>query len=50
MRTSLNVSEDILEEFDETWQAEGLDSRSRAIREAMQEYIQGPSPLEEASG
>lgn len=38
MRTSLNVSEDILDEFDETWQAERLDSRSRAIREAMQEY------------
>ncbi|OTF01808.1 CopG family ribbon-helix-helix protein [Halorubrum sp. SD683] len=50
MRTSLNVSEDILDEFDETWQAEGLDSRSRAIREAMQEYIEGHSQLEEVSG
>ena len=39
MRTSLNVPEEVLAEFDETWQAEGLASRSRAIREAMAEYV-----------
>lgn len=39
MRTNLNVPEDVLREFDETWQAEGLASRSRAIREAMAEYV-----------
>jgi CopG family nickel-responsive transcriptional regulator len=50
MRTSVNVSEGILDAFDETWRAEGLDSRSRAIREAMQEYVEGHSQLEEVSG
>ncbi|WP_458190309.1 CopG family ribbon-helix-helix protein [Haladaptatus sp. NG-WS-4] len=50
MRTSLNIPDDILDEFDETWMAEGLDSRSRAVREAMQEYIEGHTCLEEAEG
>ena len=50
MRTSLAVPESVLEEFDETWQAEGLDSRSRAIREAMQEYVERHRELENASG
>jgi CopG family nickel-responsive transcriptional regulator len=50
MRTSLNVPEDILDEFDETWQAEGLSSRSRAIREAMAEYVESHTSLEGAEG
>ncbi|WP_273838274.1 ribbon-helix-helix protein, CopG family [Halococcus sp. PRR34] len=35
----LNVPQEVLDEFDETWQNEGLESRSRAVREAIQEYI-----------
>lgn len=50
MRTSLAVPEDVLDEFDETWQAEGLDSRSRAIREAMQEYVERHRTLETTEG
>lgn len=50
MRTSLNVPEDVLREFDETWQAEGIESRSRAIREAMAEYVESHTDLEGAEG
>lgn len=50
MRTSLNVPEDVLDEFDETWQAEGLSSRSRAIREAMAEYVESHTDLERTEG
>ncbi len=50
MRTSLNVPEDVLGEFDEAWQAEGLDSRSRAIREAMAEYVESHTDLERLAG
>ncbi|WP_129117013.1 CopG family ribbon-helix-helix protein [Halegenticoccus tardaugens] len=50
MRTSLNVPDDVLAEFDEVWQAEGLASRSRAVREAMQEYIESHTRLEAAEG
>jgi len=50
MRTSFNIPDDLLSEFDETWQAEGLDSRSRGVREAMQEYIEGHTRLEEIEG
>lgn len=50
MRTSLAVPEEVLDAFDETWQTEGLDSRSRAIREAMQEYVERHSDLEAAAG
>lgn len=50
MRTSLNVPEDVLDAFDETWEAQGLDSRSRAVREAMQEYIERHTRLEEIEG
>jgi CopG family nickel-responsive transcriptional regulator len=50
MRTSLNVSEEVLAAFDDTWQAEGLDSRSRAIREAMREYVESHAELESAAG
>lgn len=50
MRTSLNVSEEVLSAFDAVWQAEGIDSRSRAIREAMLEYAESHSRLEDAEG
>ncbi|MES3518099.1 MAG: ribbon-helix-helix protein, CopG family [Natronomonas sp.] len=50
MRTSLAVPEEVLEEFDATWQAEGLDSRSRAVREAMAEYVERHHRLETADG
>jgi CopG family nickel-responsive transcriptional regulator len=50
MRTSLNISDGLLATFDETWQREDLDSRSRAVREAMQEYIEGHTKLEDIDG
>lgn len=50
MRTSLAVPEDVLEEFDATWRAEGLDSRSRAVREAMAEYVERHRTLETVEG
>ncbi len=50
MRTSLNVPEEMLAEFDRTWKAEGLDSRSRALREAIQEYVESHHRLEESHG
>ena len=40
MRTSFNIPDELLEEFDQVWQDEGIDNRSRAVREAMQEYIE----------
>ena len=50
MRTSFSIPDDLLAEFDETWQAEGLDSRSRAVREAMHKYIEAHTDLESLSG
>ena len=50
MRTSFNIPDDLLSEFDETWQAEGLDSRSRGVREAMQAYIGVHTRLEDIEG
>lgn len=50
MRTSFNIPDDLLAEFDQTWQSEGFDSRSRAVREAMQEYIEAHTELETVSG
>lgn len=50
MRTSLNVPEEMLAEFDQTWHAEGLESRSRALREAIQEYVESHHRLEQAHG
>jgi CopG family nickel-responsive transcriptional regulator len=50
MRTSLNVPDDLLSEFDEVWQAEGLASRSRAVRQAMEAYIRSHAELESATG
>lgn len=50
MRTSLSVPEEILEEFDETWEAEEIESRSRAVRKSMLEYIESHRELEKAEG
>jgi len=50
MRTSLNIPEDVLDDFDDTWQDEGIESRSRAVREAIQEYIERHTSLEEING
>jgi len=50
MRTSFNIPDELLAEFDDTWQTEGFDSRSRAVREAMQEYIEAHADLEAVDG
>jgi len=50
VRTSFNIPDEVVEEFDRVWQAEGIDNRSRAVREAMQEYIEAHSRLEATSG
>ncbi len=50
MRTSLNIPDEMLEEFDETWQSEGIESRSRAVREAMESYIEAHTQLGEIDG
>ncbi|UIO99314.1 ribbon-helix-helix protein, CopG family [Halobaculum sp. CBA1158] len=50
MRTSLNVPDDALAEFDAVAEAEGFDSRSRALREAMAEYVERHTRLEDATG
>ncbi len=50
MRTSLNVPDDVLAAFDDVADAEGFDSRSRAVREAMQEYVERHTRLEDAAG
>jgi len=47
MRTSFSIPDPTVEEFDQVWQDQGLDNRSRAVREAMQEYIESHSRLEE---
>ncbi|QAU14493.1 CopG family ribbon-helix-helix protein (plasmid) [Halorubrum sp. BOL3-1] len=50
MRTSLNIPQETLDAFDETWQEEGLESRSRAVREAIQEYIERHTDIETVTG
>lgn len=50
MRTSFNIPEDVVAEFDRIWQEQGLDSRSRGVREAMLEYIEAHSTLETTMG
>ncbi|WP_372912670.1 CopG family ribbon-helix-helix protein [Salinigranum sp.] len=50
MRTSFNIPDQLVDEFDRVWQEEGLESRSRAAREAMLEYIEAHSRLEETTG
>ncbi|MFB6202129.1 MAG: CopG family ribbon-helix-helix protein [Halorhabdus sp.] len=50
MRTSFNIPDDVVEEFDRVWQEQGIENRSRAAREAMLEYVESHSRLEETSG
>lgn len=50
MRTSLNIPEDQLAQFDQIWQSQGMNSRSRAVREAMLEYIESHQDLAEMTG
>lgn len=50
MRTSFNIPDETVEEFDRVWENEGLDNRSRAVREAIQEYIESHSRLEDMTG
>lgn len=50
MRTSLNIPQEVIDSFDETWKAEGLESRSRATREAIHEYVERHTELEEIEG
>lgn len=50
MRTSFNIPDDLLAEFDRVWGEQGLESRSRAVREAMQEYVEEHSRLDDTAG
>lgn len=50
MRTSVNVPADLRDEFDRVWREEGIDNRSRAVREAMQEYVESHARLEAMTG
>lgn len=50
MRTSFNIPEEHLRTFDEVWQSQGFSSRSRAVREAMQEYVESHQELTEMTG
>ncbi|MFB6121033.1 MAG: CopG family ribbon-helix-helix protein [Halobacteriaceae archaeon] len=50
MRTSFNVPNDLVAEFDRVWRDEGIDNRSRAVREAMREHVEAHTRLEEFSG
>jgi CopG family nickel-responsive transcriptional regulator len=50
MRTSFNIPDDVVAEFDRVWQEEGIENRSRAVREAMLAYVESHSRLENTSG
>jgi CopG family nickel-responsive transcriptional regulator len=50
MRTSVNIPESLLSEFDRVWREQGLENRSRAVREAMEEYVERHSRLEAIDG
>jgi len=50
MRTSVNLPDDLVEEFDAVWQAQGIENRSRAVREAMAEYVEAHSRLSSTTG
>lgn len=50
MRTSFSIPDDVVEAFDRVWQDEGIENRSRAVREAMQEYIEAHARLEATTG
>jgi len=50
MRTSVNVPDEVLADFDRVWEDQGIENRSRAVREAMLEYVEAHADLEETSG
>ena len=50
MRTRVAVPDAVVDEFGQVRQDERLDDRSRAVREAMQEYIESHSRLENLGG
>ncbi|MFD1514004.1 CopG family ribbon-helix-helix protein [Halomarina rubra] len=50
MRTTVNLPEEDLAAFDAVWQAEAIDSRSRAVREAVKEYTEAHARLESLTG
>ena len=50
VRTSFNIPDELIEEFDRTWRDEGIENRSRAVREAMSEFVESHSRLEDTSG
>ena len=50
MRTSLHIPDEELAAFDAVWAAEGIDSRSRAVREAIGEYTEAHAQLETITG
>ncbi|ERG88290.1 MAG: transcriptional regulator, CopG family protein, partial [halophilic archaeon J07HX5] len=47
MRTSFSIPDEVVEEFDRVWNEQDIENRSRAVREAMLEYIESHSRLEE---
>ncbi|EMA21680.1 putative nickel responsive regulator [Haloarcula amylolytica JCM 13557] len=50
MRTSVNIPEGLLAEFDRVWREQDLENRSRAVREAMEEYVERHSRLAAMDG
>ncbi|MFB6074446.1 MAG: CopG family ribbon-helix-helix protein [Haloarculaceae archaeon] len=50
MRTSFNVPDDLVASFDRVWKAEGIENRSRAVREAMREFVEAHTRLEDTTG
>ncbi len=50
MRTSFSIPDDVLEAFDRVWQEQDLENRSRAVREAMLEYVEAHARLEATDG
>jgi len=50
MRTSFNIPDDVVAEFDRVWGDEGIENRSRAVREAIQEYVEAHTRLESTTG
>ena len=50
MRTSFSIPDEVVEEFDRVWQEQGIENRSRAVREAMLEYVESHTRLEETTG
>jgi CopG family nickel-responsive transcriptional regulator len=50
VRTSFNIPDEVVAEFDRVWQEEGIENRSRAVREAMLEYVESHARLEDTAG